>query len=117
MSDSYFLLLIQFSLAFLLIYAIFRQWFGGRQEFNKQSGATASVKRGETSWSNLYIAYGIVSIVLIQIISISESFKGHKVGLSLVDIAALIYLFFYNGWFRNKMISFIHKSKQLKEKF
>ena len=117
MSDLYFILLIQFCLAVLLIYSLFRQWVVRRREIKNQKDAPSSVERGETGWSYLYIAYGVFSIILTQIISVSESFKGHKVAIILADLTALIYLFFYNGWFRNKVIGLISKSKKLKEKF
>ena len=115
MSDCLFLLLIQVALVLLVIYAIFRQWVARRREARGMNGVDATVIRGEIGWSHLNLAHGIASILLIQVISVSESFKGHKVALSIADLGILIYLFFYNGWFRNKVMGYIIKSKQFEE--
>ena len=111
------MLLVQAALVGLIAYAAYRQWLYARRDIKRQGGVLATVKRGEQGWSYLNLAYGITSILLIQIISVSEALKGHKVALSLADLSALVYLFFYNGWFRNKTIEMINKSKQLEEKF
>lgn len=71
----------------------------------------ASCKRGEKSWSYFPLAYGILSVVVTQINSISEFAKGYKVLITVADLAILLYLSFFNSWFRNKTIGFINKSK------
>jgi hypothetical protein len=75
----------------------------------------ASVKRGEESWNHFYLAYGILSVVVTQIISISEFGKGYKVLITVVDLAILLYLAIFNSWFRNKTIGFIVASKNKEE--
>ena len=35
-------------------------------------------KRGDKRWNHFYLAYGILSVVVTQIISISEFGKGYK---------------------------------------
>lgn len=117
LSDFIFLLGIQAVLALFLIYAAFRQWQGGRKTITGRGGVTASVKRGQGSWDTLHLAYGISSILAVQVISASEAFKGWKVALITADLAALIYLYYYNGWFRNKVIGVVNKSRGLEEQF
>jgi hypothetical protein len=75
----------------------------------------ASVKRGEKSWNYFYLAYGVLSVIFIQVISLSESGKGYKVYIALVDLGTLLYLGFFNGWFRNKIIDFVVKSQTKEE--
>jgi hypothetical protein len=75
----------------------------------------APVKRGEKSWNYFYIAYGILSVIVIQIISVSDFAKGCKVFIVFVDLGTLLYLAFFNSWFRNKIIGFIVKSQTKEE--
>lgn len=75
----------------------------------------ATVKRGEKSWSYFYLAYGILSVIVIEIISVSDFAKGYKIFIVFVDLGALLYLTFFNSWFRNKIIGFIVKSQTKEE--
>jgi hypothetical protein len=75
----------------------------------------ASVKRGEKSWNYFYLAYGVLSVIVIQIISLSDFGKGCKVFIVFVDLGTLLYLAFFNSWFRNKIIGFIVKSQTKEE--
>lgn len=84
--------------------------------FVKKTGVHATVTRGKESWKNFYLAFGIVSVVLMQIINSSEALKGFKTIISIVNLAMLAYLAFFNGWFRNKTLGLIAKSQQKEEK-
>ena len=75
----------------------------------------ASVRRCDESWNHFYLAYGILSVVVTQIISISKFGKGYKVLITVVDLAILLYLAFFNSWFRNKVIHFIVVSQNREE--
>jgi len=106
-SDSIVFVALHAGLLALFIYAIWGQW--------KMKGDMPSVKRSEKSWNYFYLAYGILSVVVTQIISISEFAKGYKVLITVVDLAILLYLAFFNGWFRNKTIGFIVASQSKEE--
>ena len=80
----------------------------------KMKRDVASVKRGQKSWGYFNLAYGILSVILIQIISISDFGNGYKVFISIFDLGLLFYLAFFNSWFRNKTIGVIAAS-QIKE--
>lgn len=67
----------------------------------KKPGNSLSVTRGETSMAFVFSVYGILSIFFASALSVTESFKGYKVFLLLVDYVGLAYLFFFNSWFRN----------------
>jgi len=79
----------------------------------KRDGAV--VKRSEKSWNYFYLAYGVLSVIATQVISLSEYGKGYKVYIALVDLGALLYLGFFNDWFRNKVIYFVVKSQTKEE--
>jgi len=107
LGDSVVFIALHAGMLVLLLYAI-------RGERKMKQGM-ASVKRGEKSWNHLYLAYGILSVVVTQIISISEFGKGYKVLITVVDLVVLFYLAFFNSWFRNKIIGFIVASQTKEE--
>jgi hypothetical protein len=46
-------------------------------------GDGASIKRSEKSWSYFYLFYSVFSVILTQVISLSEVGKGYKVYIAL----------------------------------
>lgn len=75
----------------------------------------ASTKRGEKSWNYLTLFYGGLYAIVIQVISLSEFGKGYKVFITLMDLGILLYLVFFDSWFRNKIIGFVVKSQTKEE--
>ena len=106
-SDSVVFIALHVGLVALVIYSVWGEW--------KMKRDIASVKRGGKSWNHFYLAYGILSVVVTQIISISEFGKGYKVMITVIDLATLLYLAFFNSWFRNKTIGFINASQTKEE--
>lgn len=92
----------------LFLYALAKE----RGWFTKPRGITLRVQRGEKSWGYFNLAYGIASIVLLQVINVAKAFEGYKTFISLVDLFMLTYLAFYNSWFRNAIIGIISRSQQ-----
>jgi len=82
-----------FEVIFLIIffYAMFKE----RGWFTKRTSVTATVKRGEKSWNMLNLAYGIASVVLLQLINAAESLKGYKTIISSINLLMLFYLTFF----------------------
>ena len=74
-----------------------------------------SVNRGEKSWNYFYLVYGVLSVIAIPVISLSEFGKGYKVSIALIDLGTLLYLALFNSWFRNKIIGFVVKSQTKEE--
>ena len=105
--DSFVFIFLHIALILILAYSIFGE--------KRMKQDPASVKRGDKSWNHFYLAYGILSIVITQIISISECGKGYKVLITVIDLSILMYLSFFNSWFRNKTIGFIVASKMKEE--
>ena len=107
LSDSIVFVVLHLGLLVLVFCAIWGE--------RKMKRDMAPVKRGKKSWNHFYLAYGILSVVVTQIISISEFGKGYKVLITVVDLAILLYLAFFNSWFRNKIIGFVVKSRTKEE--
>ncbi len=72
----------------------------------------ARVKRGETSWNYFSIAYGILSVIMVELVSATESINGYKTIIILANLGMLLYLCYFSGWFRNKIIGFFINSKE-----
>lgn len=103
LSDKTIFPLLHLALLVLLLYALFREYQMRRDN--------SKVKRGDKSLGYFSLAYGILSVIIIQIISISEWGKGYKVIITTIDLGILMYLTFFNSWFRNKTIGFVVASK------
>lgn len=105
--DSVVFVILHIGLLALFFYAVFGEL--------KMKHDMPTVKRGEKSWNHFYLAYGILSVIVTQIISISEFGKGYKVLITFIDLAIILYLAFFNNWFRNKTIGIIVASQSREE--
>jgi hypothetical protein len=94
-----------FQILFLLVfvYAVLQELL------TRNSGIM--VTRGEEGWKNFEFAYGILAVIATLLISTTEALKGHKTIIALSDLGVLLYLVFYNSWFRNKLVGAISRSK------
>src|SRR5437870_13086053 len=95
-TDCYAVVLVQVALFGLLMISVV-------------NSLPARVFRGPKSRSRRVTAYGFSSVIILQLINSSETFKGNKVLISIADIAILFYLCFFNGWFGNKIIGRVSK--------
>ena len=96
----------------LFFYALAKE----RRWLPKKPGSTASVERGkEGGWDYFQLAYGVITIVLLQFINSAEALKGYKTIISLVDIFMWTYLAFFNSWFRDEIIRFVVNSQKKKD--
>jgi hypothetical protein len=77
--------------------------------------AGSNTLRGATSWNLLEFAFAIVSVNVIQIIGSSNAFPGWNATFAFFDLVAMIYLFFFNGWFRNWTLRIVGMAQSLKE--
>lgn len=78
-------------------------------------GSGLVVKRGQEGWAYFGLVYGIVSLILIEIINSSSALMEYKVILILLNLSIALYLCFFNSWFRNKIVGFIERSKNKAE--
>ncbi|MGA7872571.1 MAG: hypothetical protein WCA22_16920 [Candidatus Binatus sp.] len=85
--------------------------FGGQEVAGIRSvsslSATLSVTRGEVSWGYVGAFYGGFSAAVFSIPLFVEPAKPYRIILSVLNLAAALYLCFFNGWFRNKVIGLI----------
>ena len=103
-----------FQLAFLLfaIYACAKD----RGIFVRKGSCSLTVKRGEESWKNFNLAYGVLAVVFLQAINATEAWRGYKTVVTIIDLSLLLYLCFFSGWCRNKILGVILSSKEMEER-
>jgi hypothetical protein len=87
-----------------------RGWFVPHSPFEG-----SSVQRGETSLRQHGVAFGFTSVSVLQIIGSSDAFPSCKATLGFLDLAAMAYLFFFNGWFRGLVITWFSKGVAFSE--
>ena len=104
---------VVFEVIFLgyFIYAILRD----RGYFKRKGTIESTIVRGEQSWNYFNLCFGISSVVLMQIINSSEALIGYKTIISVVNLAMLLYLSYFNSWFRNNTINIVFKSMKKPE--
>ncbi len=95
----------------LFLYAFVKD----RGWFTRDTGCSATVKRGKESWANFHLMYGLLVVVFVEVINTTETLKGFKTIITLADLSVLSYLCFFNGWFRNKTIGIIVASQNIEE--
>ena len=110
--DSKFII-FEVAFIFLIIYALFNDkrsmWI------NKNRNLKIEVTRGEGSWNYLVIAFSIALSILFFIIKPAEIPYICKIIIGIIDFFLLIYLVFINGWFRNKIVGWANKIRNIKE--
>ena len=111
LNDKVVFLLFEILFFGYFIYAILRD----RGCFKREDTVISSIKRCEQSWNNFNLCFGISSVVLIQIINGSEVLIGYKTIISVVNLAMLVYLSYFNSWFRNNTINMVCKVKKRPE--
>ncbi|HAF21428.1 MAG TPA: hypothetical protein DCK93_00715 [Blastocatellia bacterium] len=120
-SDRIFFFAFEIAFWLFVIAAYLKEKQFGRRLRRKIFGppgleATLSVKRGEESWNAFILAYGIASVVFTEVIGSTSAFPNHKTILMVSNLGALLYLSFFNGWFRNRVLGLILKAKTFEEK-
>jgi len=104
---------------FTLANAIFFIWaiyvFLHDKGFFRKSGMKSGTKRGETSWGYFHAAFGFLAVFVLEVINTTEAYKGYKTFITLIDLAILVYFCYFSSWFRNKIVWFVSKSKEMIE--
>jgi hypothetical protein len=67
--------------------------------------AELSVKRGAESREQFHLAYGLLSVIVLQVVNSAQALHDYKTVLSIADIAVVVYLAYFSGWMRNKIIT------------
>ena len=75
------------------------------------------VKRGEESWNYFVFIFGVISTLLISLVSFVELYWITKIILVIVVIVFSFYCCFINNWCRNKIVGMMTKLKDKTEKY
>ena len=67
----------------------------------------ATVTRGERSMTVLYVAYAVATVSLSLAVDVAQAAAGYKVAIIAFDYVVLSYLFFFNSWFRNRLLGLL----------
>lgn len=78
-------------------------------------GIPGPIKRGEKSWNNFLLTYGIVSVLVLQVINSLDALQCCKVLVSVINLVILLHLFLFNGWFKNAVIGLWNKVTEREE--
>jgi hypothetical protein len=62
------------------------------------------VARGDKSMTILYIAYALLTVAVTLTVQVADTAQGYKVAIIAFDYLVLSYLFFFNSWFRNRLL-------------
>ena len=75
--------------------------------FKEKIGVEILLKRGKDS-RDIFILTGSAAIntLIVVIFSISEVPENSKLFLYLINVAIILYLFFFSNWFTNRLIGF-----------
>ena len=98
-SDKLGFLFFQGILFFIFIYALLKD-----KVFKEQSPVSAVYRGGESRIIIISSASAFLTFVVSIVFSISSYPHEGKVSLYLINLLLVIYLFFYSGWFTNKII-------------
>jgi len=69
--------------------------------------AKVEVKRGEESRKRFHQGYLFLSVIITQVVSSTESWKGYKTAITVVNLSLLVYLAYFNVWWRNTLLGFL----------
>ena len=98
-SDRHWLPALQFGLLFLVGYAAWKSFWA-----YFHPGVNLTVDRGDRSLTWLYFTYATATVACGLAVQVSETMKGHKVCVIVLDYLAMTYLFLFNAWFRNSVV-------------
>jgi len=103
------ILLLVFAYAFVRSkYEVYRSGKGG---------VSLILKRGEKSMGYFHhFASGFISVIIAVIISVADTAYSHKVFIFLVDVIIVLYLSYWNGWSKNKLVGIYSQIEQKEEK-
>lgn len=87
-------------------------WAWGKFRFGTGTRAKGTALRGEPSMNFLVGVYGVATVVCALSVQVAEAFCGYKVFFILLDYVILTYLFFFNSWFRNRLLTIQGRTKR-----
>ena len=71
------------------------------EKFDKNGEAKGQIIRGEKTMKAIYVIFTLALAVSTFVVSETELVKEYKLEIMAINCIVLIYLFFFNSWFRN----------------
>ena len=71
---------------------------------SRRSNLSAVVNRGPQSMGSIHTWFIITSVLFTLTIEVADALVGFKALLVLINYGLLVYLFFFNSWFRNRLL-------------
>ena len=108
LSDNVVFVVFQIGFFILAVFAVAKDL-----GFLPKKGAIASLttQQGPESWNKLPLAYGVLSVILFETINTTLALPRYKTAVTILDLALLLYMCFYNNWFRDLIVRVIHASQ------
>lgn len=92
----------------------YRMTLGTGKYFLSGRSIKFGIKRGEISWAYSPIAYGVLLTISVGVIQIIECLIWYYRIILILTVASIwFYLCFFNGRFKEFIIRFFNKSKEL----
>lgn len=83
------------------------RWRRPRGGVRVSDSSTLSALRGPESRQSFHLAYGLVSVVVLQLINTTEALQGYKTIVSILDLGVVVYLSYFSSWMRNKIVGWV----------
>jgi hypothetical protein len=80
-----------------------------RDRFFRSGTLKVEAIRGPASREYFHLAYGLGSVVLLQIVNAANVWHDYKTAIGLADVGILLYLAYFNRWMRNRIVGFVTK--------
>lgn len=120
MTDPFAFPLFQAAIVGACLYGMYRE----RKALRKKPGpvsVSGAVTRADESFKRFGVAYGFLSILVLQVNNSALNnvawLEGNNTIVNVLDLIALIYLCFYNSWFRNLIVRLYSSAREKKEYF
>ena len=78
----------------------------------RQGAPNPKAVRSERSMNSLYVIYGFATVTVTLAVEVSTAAVGFKTFLVLFDYIVLVYLFFFNSWFRNRLFGVLTRIRE-----
>ena len=106
-SDAVIFPLFQFLFFALIAYAMYkdvsRRRKGAKATAKSTDVARLSVTPTAENWNRYHITSAALSALLVLVIDSTNALQNYKTIISLADLTGLLYLTYFNLWFRNKI--------------
>jgi hypothetical protein len=79
--------------------------------FNSNPEIAMALTRGDESWKCFVFVYTTTALIFLELINTTKAVDDYKTIITIANMAMLLYLCFYNSWFRNQIVGIVMKSK------